>query len=221
MRQNDRMAAIRTERGLDRLVNFSDATVAIAITLLILPLVDAASQIGDQPFGDFIAQNFWDIFAFVVSFAVIARFWVVHHRVFESVRSYDAAVVWFNFLWLLAIVTIPFSANVLSNGGGQRPEVYALYIGNMLVASLAMRLIGGELYRHPELMTEEGRAQLDRTAGVAELLLMALALVLAVTVPAVGMFWLFLLFLAGPVHRLIRLIARRGHDSGRPSATDG
>ena len=47
------MAPIRTERGLDRLVNFSDATVAIAITLLILPLVDAASRIGSQSFADF------------------------------------------------------------------------------------------------------------------------------------------------------------------------
>ena len=58
------MAPIRTERGLDRLVNFSDATVAIAITLLILPLVDAASQIGRQSFGDFVAENFWEILAF-------------------------------------------------------------------------------------------------------------------------------------------------------------
>jgi uncharacterized membrane protein len=213
MRQNVRMAPIRTERGLDRLVNFSDATVAIAITLLILPLVDAASQIGRQSFGGFVAENFWEILAFVISFAVIARFWVVHHRVFESVRSYDAAMIWFNFLWLLAIVAIPFSANVLSNGAGERPDVYALYIGNMIVASLAMRLIGVDLYRHPELMTEEGRANIDRTAGIAELILMALALVLAVLIPAVNMFWLFLLFLAGPLHALIRRIARGSSQS--------
>ena len=221
MRKNDRINAIRTERGLDRLVNFSDATVAIAITLLILPLVDAASQIGRQSFGDFVAENFWEILAFVISFAVIARFWVVHHRVFESVRSYDSRIIWFNFLWLLAIVSIPFSANLLSNGGGERPEVYALYIGNMIVASVAMRLIGSELYRHPDLMTEEGRARVDRTSGIAELILMVLALVLAVTVPSVGMFWLFLLFLAGPLHSLIRALVGRGRGPGRPSPTDG
>ena len=197
------MAPIRTERGLDRLVNFSDATVAIAITLLILPLVDLASQIGRQPFSDFVQNNFWQILAFLISFAVIARFWVVHHRMFESVRSYDAPIVWFNFLWLLAIVAIPFSANVLSNGAGERPDVYALYIGNMIVASVAMRLMGGELWRHPELMTEEGRATVDRTAGLAELILMVAALILAVLIPAVNMFWLFLLFLAGPLHALI------------------
>ena len=214
------MAQIRTERGLDRLVNFSDATVAIAITLLILPLVDAASHIGSTPFGEFVDENFWEMLAFVISFAVIARFWVVHHRVFESVRDYDGWVVWFNFLWLLAIVVIPFTANVLSAGAGQRPEIYALYIGDMLVASLAMRLIGDALHRRPELMTEEGRAQVDRSSGLAELILMALALVLAVLVPSVGLFWLFLLFLSDPVHRLLRRAMYRGGGPERPSPSD-
>lgn len=197
------MALIRTERGLDRLVNFSDAAVAIAITLLILPLVDASAQIGRASFGQFVEENFWEIFAFVVSFAVIARFWVVHHRIFETVRDYNTWIVWFNFLWLFAIVVIPFSANVISEGAGQRPEVYALYIGNMLVATVATRLIGTTLYRNPELMTEAARADIDRTRGVAEVIIMAAALVLAILFPDINLWWLFLLFLSGPLHALI------------------
>ncbi|MGO4534790.1 TMEM175 family protein [Leifsonia sp. 2MCAF36] len=198
------MAPIRTERGLDRLVNFSDATVAIAITLLILPLVDAASHIGHESFGEFLDANFWELFAFLISFAVIARFWVVHHAIFETVRDYNQWVVWFNFLWLLAIVVIPFTANLLSTGAGQRPEVYALYIGDMLVASLATRLIGEVLYRNPELTTVESRRDVDRTRGLAEVMLMALALVLAIVFPDINLWWLFLLFLAAPLHGLLR-----------------
>src|SRR3954471_20091144 len=186
------MAAIRTERGLDRLLNFSDATGAIAITLLILPLVDAASHIGDKPFGDFLDENSWELFAFIISFAVIARFWVVHHRIFETVRDYNQWIVWFNFLWLFAIVIIPFTANILSNGAGQRPEVYALYIADMLLATLATRLIGGVLYRRPELMTEEARSNVDKTRGLAEVGIMALALVLAIVFPDINLWWLFL-----------------------------
>ena len=48
-----------------------------------------------------------------------------------------------------------------------------------------------------------------------------IALVLAVLIPAVNLFWLFLLFLADPLHRLLRRLFRRGGDPGRPSATDG
>ncbi len=201
------MAPIRTERGLDRLVNFSDATVAIAITLLILPLVDAASQIGDKSFGQFFNAHFWELLAFFISFAVIARFWVVHHRIFESVREYSSAIVWFNFVWLLAIVLIPFTANVLSNGNGERPGVYAVYIGNMLLATLATFAIGMVLLRHPELVSEEARAQQDKTRGIAEVAIMALALVLAVLFPVIGLYWLFLLWLSGPLHSLLHRLA--------------
>jgi uncharacterized membrane protein len=203
------MAQIRTERGLDRLVNFSDATVAIAITLLILPLVDAATHIGDRSLQQFLQDDWWQVFAFIVSFAVIARFWVVHHRIFESVRSYSGPVIWSNFLWLFAIVSIPFTANLLSNGQGERPDIYGLYIGTLLLATVAAQLIAISLWRDPELMSEEARANIDRTRGIAELVFMALALVLAVTVPAVGMFWLFLLFLAEPAHRLLRRLFTR------------
>ena len=135
---------------------------------------------------------------------VIARFWVVHHRIFESVREYSAAIVWFNFVWLFAIVLIPFTANVLSTGNGQRPEVYALYIGDMLLATLGTFAIGLVLLRHPELVSDEARAQQDKTRGIAEVSIMALSLVLAVLIPTVGLYWLFLLWLSGPLHALIR-----------------
>jgi uncharacterized membrane protein len=201
------MALIRTERGLDRLVNFSDATVAIAITLLILPLVDDATKIGTESFGQFFSANFWELFAFGISFAVIARFWVVHHRIFESVAQYSVSMLWFNFIWLFAIVMIPFTANLLSNGRGERADVYALYIGNMLLATVATLLIGVVLLRHPELMTDTARADVDKTRGIAEVTIMALALVLAVLFPAIWMYWLFLLFLSGPSHALLRRAA--------------
>lgn len=209
------MAVVRTERGLDRLVNFSDATVAIAITLLILPLVDAAKDIGEHSFAVFFSENFWELLAFVISFAVIARYWVVHHRVFEWVTNYDGRLVWLNFVWLATIVFMPFTANVLSNSNGARPEVDALYIGNLLAISLAMQAIGALLTRNPELTREDARGQMDSTRGWSAIIIIAVCLVLAVLVPAVGMFWLFLMFLSEPLHRLLVLVARRPSQTTR------
>jgi uncharacterized membrane protein len=209
------MAVFRTDRGLDRLVNFSDATVAIAITLLILPLVDAATDVGELSLGQFVDENWWELFAFLVSFVVIARFWVVHHRVFEWLEGYTPPLVWLNFLWLATIVFIPFTANVLSNSEGHQAAVYALYIGNMLVATLAMQAMGIYMQRTPGLAREDAREGMDATRGWSTSILMALALVLAVLVPTVGMFWLFVLFLSEPVHRLLRAVFVR-----TPSGTD-
>lgn len=85
--------------------------VAIAITVLILPLVDVVSDIRNMKTAEFLAQNQYRLFIFVLSFAVIANFWVMHHQIYERVSSYTIPLVWANMLWLLSIVSLPFSTN--------------------------------------------------------------------------------------------------------------
>ena len=203
------MAVMRTQRGFDRLVNFSDATVAIAITLLILPLVDAGPEVARHGIVPYFNENFWQLLAFVISFAVIARLWMVHHQVFGWTDSYTSGLMWLNMLWLASIVFIPFTANVLSNSNGERAEVDALYIGNLLAISLAMQAIGAVLVRSPHLVREDARGAMDSTRGWSAIIIIAVCLVLAVLVPSVGMFWLFLMFLSEPLHLLLRRLRRR------------
>ncbi len=75
-----RQDGARTPRGFSRMVNFCDAVVAIAITLLILPLVDTASSIGTMSVGDLFTENAYRLFVFVLSFAVIGNVWFIHHQ---------------------------------------------------------------------------------------------------------------------------------------------
>ncbi|SFR77404.1 Uncharacterized membrane protein [Agromyces sp. CF514] len=195
----------RTERGLDRLVNFSDATVAIAITLLILPLVDLAGDLEGARFDEFAAENFGAFIAFVVTFAVIGRFWVIHHRVFESVRDYSARLVWVNMLWLASIVFLPFAANAVSSMDTDNGSFDAVYIATMFVTTTAMLLIEIELLRHPELIDEDAAFDLGRT--VAVLAVLVIAGVLAYLVPAVGMLWVLLLFAAPLVTHVLHRVS--------------
>ena len=60
-----------TERGLDRVVNFSDAVVAIAITLIILPLVDLAQEHDDGSVVAFFGHNWTGLAAAALSFVVV------------------------------------------------------------------------------------------------------------------------------------------------------
>ena len=70
------------EIEFSRIVAFSDGVFAIAITLLVLNL-----GVPEHIHGDDLSEVLWeqrqDLFAYAISFAVIGRFWVVHHRFFS------------------------------------------------------------------------------------------------------------------------------------------
>ena len=105
---------MRTERGLDRFVTFLDAVIAIAITLLVLPLADAIGTTGGgRDLATLLSEQAGRFGAFFLSFVLIARLWLAHHRILESVGAYDTAFLLpsVNY-WalLLLLVTAPIEA---------------------------------------------------------------------------------------------------------------
>lgn len=147
-----------TDRGFDRLVNFSDAVVAIAITLLILPLTDIA---GDAEQYDSAAhllrENAGTVTAFLISFLVLADYWLIHHRMFEWINDYDNALAWLNIGWLFAIVVLPFSTELIShNNFGQGFGLS--YTLNLAVISLFMAFIAWRVQVTPALQPDGFRA---------------------------------------------------------------
>ncbi len=198
------MPGIRTGRGLDRLVNFTDAAVAIAITLLVLPLVDLVTD-GSPPSVRSLLTDGADTFlAFGISFVVIASFWVGHHRLFEHLQDYSPALLRTNFLWLASIVLLPFTTQLLADVGTDDRSVNALYISTMVVTTGSLLVLEWLAVRDPLLQRPEVRGTLSLRGASVALALLLLALVLAVGFPGVGMFWLLLLLLSGPLTRLGR-----------------
>ncbi len=185
------------------MVNFSDAVVAIAITLLVLPLVDSASSIGTTGVGDFLNDNKTKLFAFVLSFAVIGRFWWAQHQMHESVKSYNSLLVGGVFLWLLSIVFLPFPTELLSSARNGGQGTHAIYIGTMLVAAIAALIQQVAVVHWPELQDEARPGRLSTDAAVVTTVLMAAALVLAVSVKSIGLWALLLLLLSTPLERFL------------------
>ena len=123
--------------ALDRLVFFSDAVFAIAITLLVLDI-----HVPDFPRSISVADS-WRVlgrdgpsfFAFALSFLVIGRSWMGHHERFRALRHFDARLLWPNMLYLMAIAFMPFATAFLGrNLGHFVPEIF--YNVSMLVLSL-------------------------------------------------------------------------------------
>ena len=201
---------MRTDRGLDRLITFLDAVVAIAITLLVLPLVDVIPSEGrDVDLGDLLADEAGRFGAFALSFAVIAQLWLVHHRIVERVGSYDRPFVLVNLIWTLTIVLLPFATEVAAvYGNGTRLGI-ALYIGTMTVSSACLTVLSLMVSGRPHLRRHgyDG-AEDDPTGSLLTTAALGLALVVGVAVPAVGYLALLLLFLPDPVRRLLARRAR-------------
>ena len=118
------------DHPLERLIFFSDAVFAIAITLLIIEVHPPHLAFG-SPWRDYIAalsQLMPSLFGFFVSFFVIGAFWSAHHRAFALAGHYSEKLVAPNLHMLCAIVFMPFATAFMSaNLGTPVPSIlYAL-----------------------------------------------------------------------------------------------
>ena len=115
-------------RATDRVIFFSDAVVAIAITLLAIDLpVPHGSSV--SAFLSSVHANGFHYLAFLVSFWAIAAKWTDHHDAFRYTRRMDSRLRLLNTFWLLTIVIIPFATRLLTEPGHQSLEVNALEYG--------------------------------------------------------------------------------------------
>lgn len=122
--------------GLERLVFFSDAVFAIAVTLLILdvrlpPNVDAAH------FADHLNLIIPRIASYALSFFVIGAYWSAHQRLYHYIVRYDSRMIWLNLILLLFVVFIPFPTSLVADAGDTL-SVIILYSLTITITGLAM-----------------------------------------------------------------------------------
>jgi len=184
--------ASERDPGVERIIAFSDGVVAIAITLLILPLTEI-DRAEDATLGDVITDNQTALFAFALSFAVIANYWTIHHSILQPLRGHDRRLIQLNLLWLALIVFLPFPTALIADGldGG----FATLYIGALLAVSILGLLLVTYLAHHPELTdgeaTAESRGHL--TASWFSIAALVVALVISFFSAAAGIWALLLL----------------------------
>jgi TMEM175 potassium channel family protein len=122
--------------GVGRALALTDAVVAIAMTLLVLPLVEVSGEVDTNELDDFLADH-WDLFlSFAISFVVIYVFWTAHGVAFrriENVRTEARILPLLNLWWLLLIAFLPFPTAVV--GRDLNTTSAPLYIGTMTVLS--------------------------------------------------------------------------------------
>ena len=151
-------------RSFDRLINFTDAVVAIAITLQLLPLVDIKATEGES-IWQLISENSSQIFTFWFSFLILSVLWMKHNQVFNSMRAFDGTIFWLNSLWMALIVFLPWPTALYGSlNDGQiiaSKGVGLLYWWTLALISGIGWLIAIHAWQKPELLEQsvliEGR----------------------------------------------------------------
>jgi uncharacterized membrane protein len=99
------------KRDLSRIVAFTDGVMAVAITLLVLNL--QVPDVGsDEDLHDALVDLLPSFGAYLLAFALIGRFWVIHHNLFETLRGFDRTLMALNLLFLALIALMPFSTDL-------------------------------------------------------------------------------------------------------------
>jgi uncharacterized membrane protein len=187
----ERESSSERSRDLERLLTFVDAIAAVAITLLVLPLVDLAGQIGDDHSVAHQLHSHTALFwSFGLSFAVIARLWLAQHVLMRSVIQSSGGIVSWLILWTVAIVFLPFPTALLPAAGSQA-ITKVLYIGTLALSSICLAFLALVIKRNPSL--HEPGAPPTPAAGIINALLFLLALALSLVFPVLNYYPLILL----------------------------
>lgn len=115
---------LKKEFQLERLILFSDAVFAIAITLLVIEIKvpELHDDISDEGLLLSLKHLIPKFLGFLVSFMLIGLYWTIHHRMFGYVTSYDKVLLRLNLFFLFFIALMPFSTGFYSEYAG--PELF-------------------------------------------------------------------------------------------------
>ena len=116
--------SLSVHRRPGRVVAFSDAVFAVAVTLLVLEI---------RPPADYTKLlhglgALWPSYlAYALTFLFIGQVWANHHVMFDHIRAADRAVLFLNTLLLMMVAFLPFATSVLAgavrSGHGLRTAV--------------------------------------------------------------------------------------------------
>ncbi|MEJ8277533.1 TMEM175 family protein [Pseudonocardia spirodelae] len=206
-----------TPVGLERITFFSDGVFAIAITLLVLPLTD--TEFGEGPVGPQLLELLPRMLTFLLSFAVIGRYWTVHHRLFDRLARADGRLMTLNLAYLFGIAFLPFPTSVLGRHGDDAAAVllYAgtlILVGTMSAAMWAYASRDGRLTR-PDVTAADAHATLVN--GLAPVVSFVPSLAIAPFAPTTAMLsWLLIVPVSALAERLVHQ-DRPGPGPGGPA----
>ena len=210
---------VESGNAVQRMVHFSDAVVAIAITLLTLELrLPEGLAPGEVP--EHLLDTLPGLVAFLVSFWVIASYWIAHHRTFNRIGAHDGALLNINFVFLMWVVLVPFSTSMVMEYGDSR-LVWDVYVSHLLLTSLTLSWLWRYASKDERLIEPNADFDMPRRCGSVQAWSIRAVFLLSIVISFFSVdyaqwFLLFVLPLPTLVGPLRRQLAGRilRHDRG-------
>ncbi len=206
-------------RGLERLIFFSDAVMAIAMTLLALDLRVPTASPGatNSTLWHSFLDNWSDNYLpYVLSFVVIAIYWSTHHRLFLHIVKGTTRLTQLNFLFLFLIVTLPFATRFITESGSYQ---VATVLYAVIVAAIGLTLAGIIALIWSTGLQRPGTPKEAYQAMARGLVISVLPFVLSIPIAfydttQAKYSWVYFSIAFGLIGRIIRVIRKRsGHAS--------
>ncbi|MFT3747834.1 MAG: TMEM175 family protein [Agriterribacter sp.] len=201
----------RKDFQIDRIILFTDAVFAIAITLLIIEIKvpEIAHDATDGDFFRALLQLLPKFMGFAVSFFIIGLYWFIHHKMFGYVINYTPKLIWLNLIFLFSIVLMPFSTAVYSEYSTEAHihlvAPYAVYVINICFTGVMNYVLLNYIYNEKNGIAEyvpDKKSQVAaKQRAMAIPVVFLVSLLLTCIWPAWGRMFLFVI----PV--VIRMLA--------------
>ena len=138
---------------VERVISFSDAVFAFAITLMALSIdiPDLPTHLTQSELLDKLYDLYPQFESYVISFAVIAIFWVSYHQVFNHIKGSHITMVYLNLLFLLLITLLSLSTSLVINYGTYQIP-YIIYCFIVIMTSFLLATIWWHATRNKRLV---------------------------------------------------------------------
>lgn len=150
---------LKKEFQLERMILFSDAVFAIAITLLVIEIKVPEIpklEVTESKLLESLEHMIPKFVGFIISFFIIGLYWTIHHRMFANVVNYTKKTLWLNLWFLFAVILMPFSTAFYSEYILRLLKTpVIIYVGNIFLLGIMNYM----LFRHinnPALHLTEG-----------------------------------------------------------------
>ncbi len=127
-----------------RVEAFSDAIIAIIMTIMVLELAAPAGA-GIASLAPLLPK----FLAYGLSYLFLAIYWVNHHHLFQAVERVSGGVLWANMVLLFWLSLVPF-VTAWAGDHSAAPIPVAIYGADLLLAAIAYYILVRTLLRiHP------------------------------------------------------------------------